>query len=575
MQVVVSFLPAVMAAVTDAAKMLVEESRRLDGPRGAGDKAEVDVEIEEYLADALTAIMPCRLVGEETGARPGDESDFCWLVDPHDGARTWLQGHRGSAVSVALLDAGKPVLGVVCSPMSPDRGWDLIAWAEGLPYLQRNGGEVRVDLSQRDLEAGDIVFLSHDAAATPTDSGTSVAPARFVSLPSIAYRLARVAAGDGVTAVSLNCLEGPDYVGGHALLRGVGGVLLDETGREVSYSREGASQVACCFGGAPKAARTLVAQSSGSRGSSQVSRPAVTLSWPRAVEGDVVDHAKGCLFGQVIGDNLGALVEFRKEQDIARLYPGGVVNLSDGGCWNLLAGQPTDDSELALTLARTLLETGSYNREIVAKAYAEWYARPTRSTSARPPARRSRRPQRLTQGPRPMPLRWTRTPGAKATARSCGYRPSASGHGGPRWRTALDARFPDCPTQTRYVSMPAGSMRPRSRKGFAPENPTACFGLPGTAPARRKSPLFSRLPSKDRSRKTITPIRDGSQLLSRTHFVACDEARTSKPLWWRRWERAAIGTPTPPSRAHCWARPMDFTRSRTAGLAGSCLSTPS
>ena len=374
MPIVLSLLQPVIAAVTHAGRMLIEESRRTDGPRGADDKAEIDVEIEEYLADALTAIMPSRFVGEETGIRAGDGSTFCWLVDPHDGTRAWLQGHRGSAVSVALLRAGVPVLGVVCSPMSPDRDWDLIAWAEGLPHLLRNAAEVRVDLSRTDLKVGDIVFLSHDAAATPVEAGASVAPARFVSHPSIAYRLARVAAGDGVAAVSVNCPEGLDYAGGHALLRGAGGVLLDETGREVTYDQDGESQVAGCFGGAPKAARTLVTQSSRSRGPSQVPRPVVRSSWPRAVEDDAVDRAKGGLFGQVIGDNLGALVEFQEEHDIARFYPDGVTNLSDGGNWDLLAGQATDDSELALTLARTLLETGSYDREAVAKAYGEWYA---------------------------------------------------------------------------------------------------------------------------------------------------------------------------------------------------------
>ena len=136
--------------------------------------------------------------------------------------------------------------------MSPDRGWDLIAWAEGLGHLLRNGTELLVDLSQMDLEAGEIVFLNHGAAATPVESGTSVVPARFVSLPSIAYRLARVAAGDGVAAVSLNFPEGLDYAGGHALLRGAGGVLLDETGRDVTYSREGRKRCRSVFRGSSK-----------------------------------------------------------------------------------------------------------------------------------------------------------------------------------------------------------------------------------------------------------------------------------------------------------------------------------
>ena len=178
--------------------MLVVESRCPTGPRGAGDKAEIDVEIERYLADRLTALLPARFVGEETPVRPGGGSPFCWLVDPHDGTWAYLRGNRGSAVSVALLRDGVPVLGVVCAPMSPDRGWDLIAWAEGLPHLLRNGAEVRADLSRAALKAGAIVFLHHRTAERPVASGAAVTPARFVSLPSIAYRLARVAAGDGV-----------------------------------------------------------------------------------------------------------------------------------------------------------------------------------------------------------------------------------------------------------------------------------------------------------------------------------------------------------------------------------------
>ena len=353
--------------------MLVEESRRPAGPRGAGDKAVIDVEIEQYLADRLNALLPARFVGEETPVRPGDGSPFCWLVDPHDGTRAYLQGYRGSAVSVALLRDGLPVLGVVCAPMSPDRGWDLIAWAEGLPHLLRNGAAVKIDLSRARLDRTAIVFLNHSTAKRPVASGTAVATARFVSLPSIAYRLARVAAGDGVATVSLSAPGGIDYAAGHALLRGARGVLLNEHGQEVTYSADGASHVVRCFGGAPEAARELAARSWRSSPREEPSRTRFKLSWPRTVGDDMLDRAKGCLFGQVIGDNLGALVEFKTEQEIADRYPSGVRDLHDGGCWNILAGQATDDSELALALARTLLETGRYDREAVATAYGDWY----------------------------------------------------------------------------------------------------------------------------------------------------------------------------------------------------------
>ena len=370
----VSLLSGAIDAVDEAATMLGDESRRPSGPRGAGDKAEIDIEIERYLADRLTTLLPARFVGEETPIRPGDGSPLCWLVDPHDGTRAWLEGYRGSAVSVALLRDGVPVLGVVCAPMSPDRGRDLIAWAERIPHILRNGREVKVDLSRAALKAGTIVFLNHRAAMTPVASGAAVAPARFVSLPSIAYRLARVAAGDGVATVSLSAPGGIDYAAGHAVLRGAGGVLLDEAGQEVTYSPDGESHVMRCFGGAPEAARELAARSWRSARREEPSRAMVALSWPRTVDDGILDRAKGCLFGQVIGDNLGALVEFQTEEEIADAYPDGVRDLHDGGCWDILAGQATDDSELALALARTLLETGSYDREAIAAAYGDWYA---------------------------------------------------------------------------------------------------------------------------------------------------------------------------------------------------------
>lgn len=83
-------------------------------------------------------------------------------------------------------------------------------------------------------------------------------------------------------------------------------------------------------------------------------------------------HAQGCMLGQFTGDALGSLVEFQSVEAIARLYPNGVRTIHDGGTWNTIAGQPTDDSELALCLLRTLLETNDYQQAAVLKAYQYW-----------------------------------------------------------------------------------------------------------------------------------------------------------------------------------------------------------
>lgn len=87
--------------------------------------------------------------------------------------------------------------------------------------------------------------------------------------------------------------------------------------------------------------------------------------WQRA-------RARGCLLGQFCGDALGGLVEFKGRDQIRSEYPGGVRDMADGGPFNTIAGQPTDDSEMALMLARSLAAKREFDRKTVRKRYREW-----------------------------------------------------------------------------------------------------------------------------------------------------------------------------------------------------------
>lgn len=98
----------------------------------------------------------------------------------------------------------------------------------------------------------------------------------------------------------------------------------------------------------------------------------MTESQPESEDTGIISRAQGCLLGQLAGDALGSLVEFRTPQEIRAQYPGGVRELSDGGTWNTIAGQPTDDSEMALLLARMLAEQRSYDPQEARKAYVFW-----------------------------------------------------------------------------------------------------------------------------------------------------------------------------------------------------------
>lgn len=83
---------------------------------------------------------------------------------------------------------------------------------------------------------------------------------------------------------------------------------------------------------------------------------------------DVISRAQGCLMGQLVGDALGSQVEFLSPEQIRRSFPTGVREIRGSPIWNTLPGQPTDDSEMALALARTLVRLGTYDPEAAREA---------------------------------------------------------------------------------------------------------------------------------------------------------------------------------------------------------------
>ncbi len=371
-------LKIAISAARQAGALLRDELHRPGGPRGSGEHAPADLEAEQLIRTALLEATDWGYLGEETGAGGNPESDTVWLVDPNDGTSAFLEGMRGSAVSIAAVAGGEPILGVVFAFAYPDDDGDLIAWAEGEP-LTRNGAPLPpAALERAELARYAIVLVSHHADRNPIANQRCVTPGRFLALPSIAYRLARVGAGDGVVAVSVNGPVGWDYAAGHAIVKGAGGTFVNEGGESIYYSRRGESDTSFCFGGAPFAVEDVMMgpwRDVFGRHEVVVSPRFTYPARPRTLERDsgVLARAQGCLLGQLSGDALGELVEFQHASDIRRRYPDGVTELVDGGTWNTIAGQPTDDSELALMLARSIVEDGGYNPARVVSAYAHWH----------------------------------------------------------------------------------------------------------------------------------------------------------------------------------------------------------
>lgn len=87
----------------------------------------------------------------------------------------------------------------------------------------------------------------------------------------------------------------------------------------------------------------------------------------------VTGRAEGALMGQFAGDALGGQVEFLAPDIITARFPSGLRQIRDGGTWNTIAGQPTDDSEMALMLAASLVGHPYYSEERAMAGYRWWW----------------------------------------------------------------------------------------------------------------------------------------------------------------------------------------------------------
>lgn len=367
-----SLLEDALVIVRAAGEMIRAEFHRDGGPRALGPgKAPIDTEVEGFLQEHLLALHPCDWHGEELPRRSHGHADR-WVVDPQDGTRAFLKGLRGPAISVALVRGDCPILAIVFAPTAPDNRGDLFAWAEGLPVTRNGMVLAPLPATRSAFDASTVVAMNETAGDYALVNHRAFAPAGVLAVPSIAYRLALSAAGEADVGVSITGgLDSYDVAAGHALVEAVGGRVLQLDGQPLVHAR--GAYFNGCVGGrsdlVEEAVRRVNAISVSGRVPRKPARPK-----RRIAEAERLSRAQGVLLGQFAGDALGAQVEFKDPDTIRQLHSQGVTELRPGGTWSLVAGQITDDSEMALALARSLVGEGYYYPEAVGRAYVAWGA---------------------------------------------------------------------------------------------------------------------------------------------------------------------------------------------------------
>ncbi|MCL6706085.1 3'(2'),5'-bisphosphate nucleotidase CysQ [Pseudomonas sp. R2.Fl] len=189
-----------------------------------------DLAANEILEKMLREARPgYGWLSEETDDDPARLSrDTVFVVDPIDGTRAFIAGEKTWCVSVAVVENGRPVAGVLYAPALAE---EYLASADG--PVMKNGQPISV----AGREMGQI------RVATPQDLLNAVPSAfragiqRVGHVPSLAYRIAMVADGRiDATFVKQNSHDW-DLAAADLILERAGGRLADTAGATLRYNR--------------------------------------------------------------------------------------------------------------------------------------------------------------------------------------------------------------------------------------------------------------------------------------------------------------------------------------------------
>mgnify|MGYP000636862383 CR=1 FL=1 len=191
--------------------------------------SDVDRETEALLVAACRKILPEAGFILEEGDAEGSDQPWRWIIDPLDGTTNFIYGIPHYAVSIALKQNGRLLLGVVYDPMKDE----MFAAARGDGALLNNR-KLRVNqktsLSGTLLGTG-IAFRKDQSLDLSLDSMKALLPGTAgVRRPGAAsLDLAYVAAGrfDGFWEFGLNEW---DLAAGALIVQEAGGLVGDPRG---------------------------------------------------------------------------------------------------------------------------------------------------------------------------------------------------------------------------------------------------------------------------------------------------------------------------------------------------------
>lgn len=202
------------------------------------------------LADQASNEVICRaleklsvqypIISEENKAVPYEtrkDYDYHWLVDPLDGTKEFIKRNGEFTVNIALIHAGKPVMGVVYVPCFDEAYWG----AEGVgAFLEANGETTKLEVPAFNLaDEGLNVVCSRSHLNDDTQAFVDNLKNPSLVPTGSSLKFLIIAKGQAHVYPRLGPTMEWDTAAAQAVLEQAGGSVIDEeTKQPLRYNKE-------------------------------------------------------------------------------------------------------------------------------------------------------------------------------------------------------------------------------------------------------------------------------------------------------------------------------------------------
>lgn len=193
---------------------------------------EADLAADRIISDGLAAAFPdiAQVTEEQAATHAATGHDRFFLVDPLDGTKEFVQRRGDFTVNIALIEAGRPVMGVVLAPAKGRMFRSLAAGGAVEEEVGAAGDPVPGSAREIAVAAPGAAGLRVVASKSHRDQATDDYIARFpvaeFKSAGSSLKFCLLAAGEADFYPRLGRTMEWDTAAGHAVLLAAGGEVL-------------------------------------------------------------------------------------------------------------------------------------------------------------------------------------------------------------------------------------------------------------------------------------------------------------------------------------------------------------